>query len=78
MDEKKLGDTFPEALAPPTEVGNVENYEGSGKRSFNPFKNFHLQVEHQPSSFAPNSYWSNKGIYSELLRSAFSASWSLC
>jgi len=68
--EKKL-ETLPEVLVPPTEVGNVEDYQGSGKWSLNPFKNFHLQVEHQPSSFAPNSKWSNKGTYSQFLYFGF-------
>lgn len=53
---------FDEGLALPTEIGIGENYPvSSGRRGRNPFKNFHLEVDHQPSSFAPNSKWSNKG-----------------
>jgi hypothetical protein len=53
-----------EDLAPPTEIGS-ESYavaHHTGRRGWNPFVNLNLVVEHQPSSFAPNNKWSNKGI----------------
>lgn len=54
-----------EAVAPPTETGAAESYSiHQGQGRFHPpnlFKSFHLVVDHEPSSFAPNSYWSNKG-----------------
>jgi nucleobase:cation symporter-1, NCS1 family len=39
------------------DVGTGETYPA--RSGF--LKNFHLVVDHQPSSFAPNSKWSNKG-----------------
>jgi nucleobase:cation symporter-1, NCS1 family len=64
MGEKHIGGL--ETVAPPAETGAAESYSvhlGQGRfHHSNLFKNFHLVVDYQPSSFAPNSYWSNKGI----------------
>ena len=67
MEEKKIDAA--QTYNPPIEVGNQENYSGSGNRNWNPFNSFHLLVDHQPSSFAPDSKWSNKGACLEALQS---------
>src|SRR5271169_3225606 len=58
-----------EGLVLPSELGNGESHTVShytGRRGWNPFTNFHLVVEHQSSSFSPNSKWSNKGTPSSI------------
>jgi len=64
MEEKSGGSIV--AVATPTEAGAGESHSvhGGGRHFYlsDAFKNFHLVVDHQPSSFAPSGSRSNKGI----------------
>ena len=57
-----MTEKFDESGNDTPDVGAGESYPvAAGHRRRGIFKNFHLVVDHQPSSFAPNSKWSNKG-----------------